>query len=47
MIRGHLALPFFVKRLRNPARIALMRGLKRALMCPLVNDRETMKELES
>jgi hypothetical protein len=37
----------FVKRLRNPARIALMRGQKRALMCPLVNDRETMKELES
>ena len=22
-------------------------GLKRALMCPLVNDRETMKEFES
>jgi len=44
MIRGHLAPP---EKLRNPARIALMRGRKRALMCPLVNDRENVKELES
>jgi hypothetical protein len=44
MIRGHLALP---KELRNLAKMALMSGRKRALMCPRVNDRETMKELES
>jgi len=36
-----------VEKLRNPARIALMRGRKRALMSPLVNDRENVKELES
>jgi len=44
MIHGHLAPP---EKLRNPAGIALMRGRKRALMCPLVNDCETMKEIES